>query len=93
MDKQIALMKKLCEKEGIKVDVLKKKYPQGGEKVLVYHTTGKVIGNGQLPIDVGCVVSNSSTIAAIGKYLKTGIPLKSLSSEAAFTIQSIFLSL
>ncbi len=59
----------------VSVKVLPKVYPQGGEKVLVYHTTGKVIPMGGLPISVGCVVSNSSTIAAIGKYLKTGIPL------------------
>jgi electron transport complex protein RnfC len=50
-------------------------YPQGGEKVLVYHTTGKVIPMGKLPIDVGCVVCNSTTVATIGKYLKTGMPL------------------
>lgn len=63
--------------EGTKVEVkvLPALYPQGGEKVLVYHTTGKVIADGKLPIDVGCVVSNSSTVAAIGRYLKTGMPL------------------
>lgn len=59
----------------VEVKVLPSIYPQGGEKVLVYHTTGKVIGEGKLPIDVGCVVCNCSTIAAIGKYLKTGMPL------------------
>ncbi len=50
-------------------------YPQGGEKVLVYHTTGKKIPTGKLPIDVGCVVINCTTLAAIGEYLKTGMPL------------------
>lgn len=59
----------------MKVKVLPKLYPQGGEKVLVYHTTGKVIGNGMLPIDVGCVVINCSTMANIGKYILTGMPL------------------
>ena len=37
--------------------------------------SAKVVKIGELPIDVGCVVSNSSTIAEIGKYLKTGMPL------------------
>ncbi len=59
----------------ISVKVLASSYPQGAEKVLVYNTTKRVIPMGKLPIDVGCVVSNSSTIAEIGKFLKTGIPL------------------
>ncbi len=57
------------------VKVLPKVYPQGGEKVLVYNTTGKVVGAGMLPIDVGCVVVNCSTMANIGKYILTGMPL------------------
>jgi len=59
----------------VSVKVLPPVYPQGGEKVIVYHTTGKCIPMGGLPIDVGCVVCNSSTVAAIGKYIKTGLPL------------------
>lgn len=50
-------------------------YPQGGEKVLVYHTTGRKIPTNKLPIDVGCVVLNCTTLAAIGAYLRTGMPL------------------
>ena len=50
-------------------------YPQGGEKVLVYHTTGRVIPTGALPIDAGCVVINCTTLAAIGAYLQNGMPL------------------
>ncbi|MBR5871397.1 MAG: electron transport complex subunit RsxC [Clostridia bacterium] len=61
--------------ERVSVAVLPQLYPQGGEKVLVYHTTKKVIAQGKLPIDVGCVVCNCTTIAAIGAYLKTGMPL------------------
>lgn len=63
------------EHSNVSVKVLPSVYPQGGEKVLVYHTTGKKIPMGGLPIDVGCVVCNSTTMAAIGKYLKTGMPL------------------
>jgi electron transport complex protein RnfC len=50
-------------------------YPQGGEKVLIYHVTGKAVPMGKLPIDVGCIVLNCTTVAAIGAYLKTGMPL------------------
>ncbi len=70
--KAIANMQKL---NGVAVKILPSVYPQGGEKVLVYHTTGRIVEEGCLPIDVGCVVCNCSTIAEIGKYLKTGIPL------------------
>lgn len=61
--------------EGVEIKVLPQLYPQGGEKVLVYHTVKKVIPTGKLPIDVGCIVCNCTTIAAIGSYLKTGMPL------------------
>lgn len=57
------------------VKMLPSVYPQGGEKVLIYHTIGRVIPEGKLPIDVGCVVVNCTTLAVIGQYLLTGMPL------------------
>ncbi len=72
----ISKMKELASKDKcVSVKTLPSVYPQGGEKVLVYHTTGKVIKAGKLPIDVGCIVCNCTTLAAIGNYLKTGMPL------------------
>lgn len=59
----------------VQVKILPNLYPQGGEKVLVYHTTGRKILEGKLPIDVGCVVLNCTSLAAIGSYLQTGMPL------------------
>ncbi len=59
----------------VKVHTLPALYPKGSEKVLVYHTTGRQIAAGKLPIDVGCIVINCTTLAAIGAYLKTGMPL------------------
>lgn len=74
--KAIESMRDMAKRmEGVEVKVLPQIYPQGGEKVLVYHTTKKVIPTGKLPIDVGCIVCNCTTIAAIGTYLKTGMPL------------------
>ncbi len=73
----IAKMREICKYDNFSVAVLPSLYPQGGEKVIVYHTTKRQIPEGKLPIDVGCVVCNSTTIATIGKYLKTGIPLVS----------------
>lgn len=54
---------------------LKAMYPQGGEKVLVYHTTGKIIKEGKLPIDAGVIVINCTTLAEIASFVKTGVPL------------------
>ncbi len=65
-------MKPSCD---VSVKVLPPVYPQGGEKVLIYHCTGRVLPVGKLPIDVGCIVINCTTLAAIGAYLKTGMPL------------------
>ncbi len=72
----IASMKAMADElGGVEIKVLPSLYPQGGEKVLVYHTTGKIIPEGKLPLDVGCIVVNVTTVAAIGDYLKTGMPL------------------
>lgn len=59
---------------GVEVKSLPALYPQGGEKVLVYHTLGRIIKEGQLPADVGAVVINCTTVAAIAKYIRTGMP-------------------
>lgn len=59
----------------ITVSKLPSVYPQGAEKVLIYNTTGRVVGAGQLPSSVGCLVMNCSTVAFINDYISTGIPL------------------
>jgi electron transport complex protein RnfC len=50
-------------------------YPQGGEKVLIYNLTGRVVPEGRLPIDAGCIVVNCTTLAAVARYISTGMPL------------------
>lgn len=42
---------------------------------MIYNTTGKMVPPGKLPLDVGCIVCNCTTMAAIGEYVKTGMPL------------------
>lgn len=59
----------------IKVQKLPGAYPQGAEKVLVHSLTGRVVQEGKLPSDVGCVVMNVSTAGFIYGYIKTGVPL------------------
>lgn len=72
----IKKLKKLAEAdECVTLKILPSVYPQGAEKVLIYNTTGKVVPVGKLPIDVGCVVCNCTTVAEIARYIKTGMPL------------------
>lgn len=77
-DKLAAIDKltKLCVRyPNIKVQKLPGAYPQGAEKVLVHSLTGRVVQEGKLPSDVGCVVMNVSTAGFIYGYIKTGVPL------------------
>lgn len=61
--------------EGVHIHPLRSRYPQGGEKVLIYETTGKVVGEGKLPADVGVIVMNVTSLITLGHYLQTGEPL------------------
>lgn len=71
----MAVEKIAGEVPNIEVSLLKDYYPQGAERVLIYHTTGRVVRMGQLPIDVGVIVVNISTAVELGRYLKTGVPM------------------
>ena len=71
-------MQKIAECDPkITVKLLPEVYPQGAEKLLVYNTTGKVIPIGKLPIHARVIVMNSTTLAYIGRYLASGMPLTS----------------
>ena len=72
----IALFEDLCRHEtAMEVCSLPSMYPQGGEKVLIYHTMGRLVPEGKLPIDVGAIVINVTTLASIARYLELGLPL------------------
>ena len=72
----ISSMRKATEHmSGIRVMPLPSIYPQGGEKVLAYHATGRTVPQGKLPLDVGLIVINCTTAATIARFIKTGIPL------------------
>ncbi|TXT51138.1 MAG: electron transport complex protein RnfC [Spirochaetes bacterium] len=59
----------------IRVELLKTKYPQGGEKMLITAITGKEVPSGGLPMDVGCVVQNIGTLCAMVEAFREGKPL------------------
>ncbi|HIV99442.1 MAG TPA: electron transport complex subunit RsxC [Candidatus Ornithospirochaeta avicola] len=59
----------------IEVESLKMRYPQGDEKQLINAVTGKMVPSGKLPIDVGAVVSNVSTVFALYEAVALDKPL------------------
>lgn len=72
----IKKLKELTAKEtGIEVFALKTKYPQGGERQLVYAVTGRKLNSKKLPSDVGCVVDNVDTVISIYNAVARNTPL------------------
>lgn len=61
--------------DDIKVVILKKQYPMGSEKHLIYVTTGRKVGLGKLPADSGVVVQNVATCFAVCQAVEQGKPL------------------
>ena len=74
IEKMKALVK---DKPRMEVKELMTKYPQGGERTLIYAATGREINSSMLPADVGCVVDNIDTVVAIYKAVILGRPVMS----------------
>lgn len=58
------------------------RYPQGGEKQLIYAATGRKVPIGALPVTIGVVVLNVATTIQVSVTLRTGKPFV----ERAFTV-------
>lgn len=60
----------------VEIVVLPVLYPQGSEKHQIFAAVGRVVPEPPaLPIDVGCVVENVSTLAAVADAVEFGKPL------------------
>ena len=59
----------------MEVAVLKKRYPQGGEKQLIDAVMHRQVKSGGLPIDVGAVVQNVGTSLAVYEAVQKNKPL------------------
>ena len=74
----IAKMKELVKDiDRIEVKEMMTKYPQGGERTLIYVATGREINSTMLPADVGCVVDNVETVISVYKAVILGRPVNS----------------
>ncbi len=57
------------------IRVMKTKYPQGDERQLIYALLRRRVPTGKLPADVGCIIFNAETCAALWRAYSTGMPL------------------
>ncbi len=72
----ISHLENLAKKySGIKIQGLKVKYPQGGEKQLIKALINREVPSGGLPLDVGCVVQNVGTAFAVYEAVQKNKPL------------------
>ncbi|HWT73758.1 MAG TPA: electron transport complex subunit RsxC [Mobilitalea sp.] len=72
----IKKLSELASKENrIEVHSLKTKYPQGGERQLVYAVTGRKLNSRKLPSEVGCVVDNVDTVISVYMAVAKSTPL------------------
>lgn len=69
------LMNAAASHKGITVCPLPPLYPQGAEKVLIFHTCGIAVSEEQTAEELGILVLNVSTCAFLYRYSQTGIPL------------------
>ena len=66
---------KIRDVDDMSVVPLEIKYPQGAEKQLINAATGRTVPSGKLPMEVGCVVHNVGTAAAIYDAVSMKKPL------------------
>lgn len=70
-----SLKEKVSAKDNIEVMPLKTKYPQGGERQLIYAVTGRRINSKMLPADMNVVVVNVASTIAIYEAVYLNMPL------------------
>ena len=65
-----ALNKVIADKPGVELHIMKSTYPAGDEQQIVYSVMKRVVPTGGLPLDVGAVVSNVSTLTDISRAME-----------------------
>lgn len=71
----IEALKPLAGEFDINMASCETKYPEGGEKQLINAVTGREVPSGKLPLEVGCVVQNVGTVAAVYEAVALNKPL------------------
>jgi len=71
----VETLQQAAEGTDVRLEVFKTKYPQGGEKQLLWAALGREVPGGGLPLDVGVVVVNVATAAALARAVLRGKPM------------------
>jgi H+/Na+-translocating ferredoxin:NAD+ oxidoreductase subunit C len=71
----IEAMRQAARGTNVEIVILQTKYPMGGEKQTILAVTGREVPTGGLPLDVGVVVMNVGTAAAVARAVLRGKPL------------------
>lgn len=73
-DNKMEAIEKLSAYDSVTVIPLKTKYPQGGEKQIIYACTNRKVPDKKLPMDVGCVVTNVHTAYSVYEAVELDKP-------------------
>lgn len=65
----IKSLQEVIKDKSIRIHILEDIYPAGDEQVLVHQVTGKLVPQGGIPIQVGCIVTNVETLVNISEAI------------------------
>ncbi len=68
-EEAVEALLKAAQGTNVELHLSKSFYPAGDEQNLVYCVTGRTVPTGGIPLDVGCVVSNVSTVLNIAEAM------------------------
>ncbi len=71
----VAALRRSAAGAGVRIAVLKTKYPQGSEKHLIKAVLDREVPLGGLPSDIGVAMTNVATAASVARGVMRGIPL------------------
>ena len=71
----IDALRRALRGDGVRIAEMKTKYPMGGEKQTILASLNRRVPTGGLPLDVGVVVVNVGTAAAIARAVVRGKPM------------------
>ena len=69
------LKERFANVEGVEVKTLESVYPQGAKQVFLYNSTGIIVQKGERLAKYKVIITNVSTLAAMGRFFIDGMPL------------------
>ena len=71
----VAALRRAAAGAGVRIAVVKTKYPQGSEKHLIKAVLNREVPLGGLPSDIGVAMTNVATVTSVARGVMRGIPL------------------